>query len=292
MIANTVIDNMSGFDINWSQFDTKVMSLSNDIFKIPEGENNEEMDEKINDLNKSFDSLRELSPHIPCTCVGYLEGYIPCCVDIRSDSKYFTAGFEDSEIHLWSLSVPCITKQRKHGSHIVIDCSQSNLFSLKSEMLGVNEGFSAQNDPAAPCSASNIKNFDCEDDETRADISPSGASILRGHFGPVQDLKFIPNSQLIISCSQDCTARLWDLVIGKNIFVYTGHLYPIWSIDSSPLELYFITGSKDTTARLWSYERLSPVRIFVGHTLSVDIVKFHPNASYVATGSCDKTVSF
>ena len=215
-------------------------------------------------LEQSFSILNDMNPCLPCTYVGYLEGSNPCCVDIRMDTKYFAAGFENSEIQIWSISPPVFKSNTCCVNTSPLKLAISDEGFLNSSLIETNSSI---------------------------DTTPSGAVVLHGHCGPVYDVSFVRNFQLLISCSEDCSARLWDLNHYKNTFVYTGHLYPIWTIDSSSLELYFVTGSKDTTARLWSYERLHPIRIFAGHTMDIDVVKFHPNALYVATGSLDNTVT-
>lgn len=121
--------------------------------------------------------------------------------------------------------------------------------------------------------------------------------ILRGHGGTIFDLAFLSQSSedsFLLSCSQDSSARLWNLRGSESscIAIYpNGHYpHPIWTLDISPLNLYFATGSRDTTVKLWSTEYLYPLRIFAGHTLDVDTVKFHPNCKYLASGSSDKTL--
>ncbi|XP_015785603.1 TAF5-like RNA polymerase II p300/CBP-associated factor-associated factor 65 kDa subunit 5L [Tetranychus urticae] len=230
-------------------------------------------DQEEENLEKAFDQLQRLPPCIPGPCIGYLEGCNPCTVDIRQDIKYFAAGFDNSEINLWSLTALGFKTQKSYSNQ------QSSILS----------------NPLRLALESDVNNANSETSPHRlhtsltGDKTLSGASILRGHYGPVYGLNFVANSHLI-SCSEDTTIRLWDLNSCKNKFVYSGHLYPVWCIDSSPLELYFVSGSRDTTARLWNYERLHPIRIFAGHILDVDVVKFHPNAAYIATGSSDKTI--
>ena len=280
------------FDLNWcfrADPGGKLGSSGPEILGLGGKEIDEkELITKRAQFDRAFGSLSELNPPMPRCCIGYLEGRNPCCVDIRDDTKYFAAGFENSEIHVWSLSAPNLGKISNFQQTSGIESRDSGSAFLRLESPVI----SAENRLVDEVINGNcMQNSASVMDIGSADISPSGAAILRGHSGPVHDLKFIPNSQLLISCSQDCNVRLWDLDISKNIFLYSGHLYPVWCIDCSPLELYFVTGSKDTTSRLWAFDRLSPIRIFAGHNMSVDAVKFHPNASYVATGSCDKTVS-
>ncbi|ORX61616.1 WD40 repeat-like protein [Hesseltinella vesiculosa] len=112
---------------------------------------------------------------------------------------------------------------------------------------------------------------------------------LVGHAGPVYGASFNHDNQFMITCSQDHTARLWNLNSWTNDVVYKSHNYPVWDVDVGPFGFYFATASHDRTARLWSCDHTNPLRIFAGHLSDVDTVKFHPNSKYLVTGSSDKT---
>ncbi|KAG7201944.1 hypothetical protein KM043_004649 [Ampulex compressa] len=133
-----------------------------------------------------------------------------------------------------------------------------------------------------------ISSFDesCE----KENVTEAGAVILRGHTDIVHDLRFIPESDILLSVSSDRDMRAWRLNDYSCAAVYNGHSYPIWCMDTSVFNLYTATGSHDRTAKLWSLDRTFPLRIFAGHFLDVNSIKFHPNARYLATGSADKTV--
>ncbi|XP_076178618.1 will decrease acetylation [Ptiloglossa arizonensis] len=126
--------------------------------------------------------------------------------------------------------------------------------------------------------------------ETADRTTEGGAVILRGHTDIVHDLRFIPESEILLSVSSDKDMRAWRLNDYSCAAIYTGHSYPIWCMDLSVFNLYVATGSHDRTAKLWSLDRIFPLRIFAGHFLDINCVKFHPNARYLATGSADKTV--
>lgn len=114
---------------------------------------------------------------------------------------------------------------------------------------------------------------------------------LLAHSGPVYDIKFLNNNKdLMLSCSEDTTIRLWCLNTKCNVFIYRGHNYPIWSIDMGPRGRVFASASMDSTARLWQLDHVTPSRIFCGHCDDVECVRFHPNEKYIATGSTDTTV--
>lgn len=116
---------------------------------------------------------------------------------------------------------------------------------------------------------------------------------LIGHSGPVYSCKFMhpDGDRMLISVSQDGTARLWSLDLFSCLAVFRGHSQPVWDVDVAPLGAgpYFATASADRTARLWSVEHIQALRIFVGHLSDVNVVRFHPNGNYVITGSADKT---
>lgn len=132
--------------------------------------------------------------------------------------------------------------------------------------------------------------------DTTNEINQSGidfdatSTTLLAHSGSIYGLKFVNNDDLMLSCSEDTTIRLWCLKTKCNIMLFRGHNYPIWSIDVSPQGFMFASASMDTTARLWRLDKFTPLRIFCGHDDDVDCVKFHPNEKYVATGSSDTTV--
>lgn len=113
---------------------------------------------------------------------------------------------------------------------------------------------------------------------------------LIGHSGPVFGCSLSPDSQFLLSCSEDTTVRLWSMETGSNVVCYKSHNYPVWDVSFSPLGYYFATASHDRTARVWATAHVTPLRILAGHLADVTTVKFHPNINYVATGSADKSL--
>ncbi|CAB3366035.1 Hypothetical predicted protein [Cloeon dipterum] len=94
---------------------------------------------------------------------------------------------------------------------------------------------------------------------------------LIGHHGPVYTMSFSPDRTMLLSCSEDCSIRLWSLQIWDCLVVYKGHCFPVWSVKFSPHGFYFATSSHDKTARLWCTDNPQPLRIFSGHFSDVDV---------------------
>jgi transcription initiation factor TFIID subunit 5 len=59
--------------------------------------------------------------------------------------------------------------------------------------------------------------------------------ILIGHSGPVYAVSISIDDKSLISCSQDCTIRLWSLQDKTLMSIFHGHSYPIWDLKFSPL---------------------------------------------------------
>lgn len=160
---------------------------------------------------------------------------IPCCIDIRNDLKFIAAGYENSQIYIWTLNT-------------------------------------------------------IDEETIKLEDSDSKRFRLLGHTGPVYGIEFFNNDDLMLSCSEDTTIRLWCLKNKCNLNIYRGHSYPIWSVTLAPQGNFFASGSMDATARLWRLDKNNPLRILCGHDEDVECLQFHPNEKYIATGASDATV--
>lgn len=132
---------------------------------------------------------------------------------------------------------------------------------------------------------------------------------LIGHSGPVYNLSFSPGAdnpensnsfapangpytgpEWLLSCSADCTIRLWHLGLMKQIMVYKAHTAPVFDVTWGPFGHYFLSVGHDKKAHLWATNKASPLRWLVGHDSAADLCCFHPNGAYVFTASSDRTI--
>lgn len=177
------------------------------------------------------------------------------CSTITEDSSIIAIGFSDSTVRVWSLT-PKNLKQLKPAHE---------LEELDKEAEDVHKRMLDEE-----------KTFD--------------RKTLCGHSGPVYGVSFSPCRQLLLSCSEDSTIRLWSLQTWTNICIYKSHCYPVWDVKFCPHGYYFASCSIDKTARIWATEHHQPLRIFVGHSEDVDVVEFHPSSNFLATGSLDTSI--
>lgn len=177
------------------------------------------------------------------------------CSSIAEDSSIIAIGLSDSTVRLWALTPNNLKQLRPAHELEELDKDAED---ISKRMI---------------------------DDERTFD-----KKTLCGHSGPVYGVSFSPCRQLLLSCSEDSTIRLWSLLTWTNVCIYKSHCFPVWDVKFCPHGYYFASCSFDRTARIWATEHHQPLRIYVGHSDDVDLIEFHPSSNYLASGSLDSTI--
>ena len=73
---------------------------------------------------------------------------------------------------------------------------------------------------------------------------------IRGHDAAVTSVAFSPDGT-VVTASEDATARVWDIVDGRERFVFAGHGGPVTAATFAPDGSRIATASSDGTVRLW-----------------------------------------
>lgn len=127
---------------------------------------------------------------------------------------------------------------------------------------------------------------------------------LKIHDKDINSIDLAPNNGLLVSGSQDRTARVFRLHYQapskanqhkasaslESLATCKGHKRGVWSVQFSPAEQAFATASSDQTVRLWSLKDFSCVRVFEGHTGSVLRLRFLPGGAQIASSGNDGLV--
>lgn len=77
------------------------------------------------------------------------------------------------------------------------------------------------------------------------------AAVLAGHTECLNTAKFNPASTVIVTASNDASARLWDAQSGEQIRALTGHFDDVVHAEFSPDGAILATVSTDDFVRLW-----------------------------------------
>lgn len=120
--------------------------------------------------------------------------------------------------------------------------------------------------------------------------------IYSGHVDEVNAVKWSPCGRYLASCSDDHTAKVWDVESESTFPLYdlTSHQQEIYTVKWSPTgpgsanpskKPLLATASFDSTVRLWDIADGSCYRVFDRHVESVYSVAFSPSGDYLVSGS-------
>ena len=122
-------------------------------------------------------------------------------------------------------------------------------------------------------------------------IIGSQVAALSGHTDRVGSLTFSLDGALLVSGSEDKTAKLWDLQTGGVIKTFCGHTGHVRSVSISPDSTTLASGSQDESIRLWGVLTGECFCVIVGHSSWVNSISFSPtNSQHLVSSSNDYTV--
>jgi WD40 repeat protein/DNA-binding winged helix-turn-helix (wHTH) protein len=113
------------------------------------------------------------------------------------------------------------------------------------------------------------------------------ATLDHGNF--VEAVAFSPDGQLILTTSDDQTAKLWRRIDGHLMTTLRGHTDKIISGKFSPDGQRIVTNSADNTVRVWSSGNGQLIATFRGHSGPVWSSEFSPDGQRIISASADKT---
>ena len=134
---------------------------------------------------------------------------------------------------------------------------------------------------AVCCEDGTVAIFDTE-------VDGGAPQALTGHAGTVNGVAWSKSGEILASCGDDKTIRLWQ---GEEVKVLRGHANPVYAVRWSVNDV-LASSSFDNTVRLWDPQSGECVYVLSGHTMPIYALSFFPDGAIVASGSMDQTIKF
>jgi len=123
------------------------------------------------------------------------------------------------------------------------------------------------------------------------EITGSQVAVLPGHTNWVRSLTFSLDGVFLVSGSEDCDVKLWDVQTGGVVKTFCGHSSSVFSVSISPDCTMIASGSRDRTIRLWHVQAGDCFCIIDKFNDWVNSVSFSPQKpQFLMSASDDNTV--
>jgi pre-mRNA-processing factor 19 len=123
------------------------------------------------------------------------------------------------------------------------------------------------------------------------------AQKLVGHSKKVSAVRFHPTKEIVLSASQDATARVWSCTDASNwkapytcAHVVRKHSAEVTDLSVHPLGDFFLTSSLDKSWALHDFATGRCIRHVQEQQSGYGCMNFHPDGLILAGGTVDKTV--
>jgi WD40 repeat protein len=108
-----------------------------------------------------------------------------------------------------------------------------------------------------------------------------------GHRALVSAVSWSPDGKLLATGSDDGTAKVWELAVGRELLTLQGHTSAVRCVSWSPDGKRLATGSADGTAKVWQAASGRELLTFRGHRHEVWSVSWSPDGKRLVSGSRD-----
>lgn len=113
-------------------------------------------------------------------------------------------------------------------------------------------------------------------------------TVLSGHTGGISDIQYSPiNSNIIASCSDDLSVRLWSISKKKCIKILKKHTFHVTTIRFSTKGNILISGSADETITIWDLSSGKNLKTLAAHSDPILCICLTPDNSIIVSGSFD-----
>ncbi|ETO32698.1 hypothetical protein RFI_04418 [Reticulomyxa filosa] len=103
----------------------------------------------------------------------------------------------------------------------------------------------------------------------------------------INTVQFLHDGLKIVSCSNDKTIRIWDVLLGQQIQLLQGHLDEMISVEFSSDDSKIASCSKDNTIRIQNVSSGKQIQLLEGHSDNVTEAQFLLDGNKILSCSWD-----
>jgi WD40 repeat protein/energy-coupling factor transporter ATP-binding protein EcfA2 len=122
---------------------------------------------------------------------------------------------------------------------------------------------------------------------------PSILALLSRGGGPVADIAFSPNGEILAAAHEDGSVGLWNVKLRNPVGApLRGNQDRVTSIAFSPDGKFFVTGARDGSSVVWNLADRKPEGRAIQVQADVTSLAYSPDGRVLAIGSEDRSVTF
>ncbi|KAL7662468.1 Uncharacterized protein ABC855_g4715 [[Candida] zeylanoides] len=111
---------------------------------------------------------------------------------------------------------------------------------------------------------------------------------LRGHRKGVSAVEFSPTAaNVLASCSDDLSIRIWQVDAGRCVRVLHRHTYHITAIRFDSTGNVLVSGSADENITVWDVSHARPLKTLAAHSDPISSVALTPDNTIIVSASFD-----
>ncbi|ETO07728.1 G-protein beta WD-40 repeats containing protein [Reticulomyxa filosa] len=122
------------------------------------------------------------------------------------------------------------------------------------------------------------------------DLKLKTIQLLGKHSDWVNDVQFSSDDNIIVSCSNDKTIRLWNVNSVEEPIICKGHTSIVLSCQFSPNDNTILSGSWDQTIRLWDVKSGQEIKRMQMPFSRVYDAQFSPDGQFIVSALADATI--
>lgn len=208
------------------------------------------------------------------------------CIDASPLGDLLVSGSKDRTARVWAFSTElqewrCVAVAEGHAESVGAVCFSKK---TKWETFGANFLVTASQDRTVKIWDMSTLTQDVIQGSASSPLRLKSLVTLKVHEKAINAIQLAPNDTLLVTGSQDRTAKLFSLSFTPPsktngqlqatarltpLATLKGHKRGVWSVGFSPVDAALYTTSGDRTAKLWSIKDFTCVKTFEGHSHSI-----------------------